>query len=251
MSDLLEMQSTKIVRQLAKMIAALDNPHKDGKSHQNTYATLPSILEHLQQPCIEAGLAITQVPVIIDEQAGVTTYVISTDGEVLDCGSLLLYAGRGPQNVGSAITYARRYALLSLMNIAGDVDDDGQSAQAGSEEATARKKVADKHKAKLPRMVSKRQLAAIQDAMTSLDMERDDRAGYVANLIEREVASSAELTMIEANKVIAALEELKDMRADLDQLEHSQVPSDLEHQAEQSEIAGLEAEQHLEQGDPI
>ena len=36
-------------------------------------------------------------------------------------------AGRTPQNVGSAISYARRYSILSICNIATE-DDDGRAA---------------------------------------------------------------------------------------------------------------------------
>lgn len=34
-----------------------------------------------------------------------------------------------PQGQGSALTYARRYALCAMLNIAADEDDDGQSAE--------------------------------------------------------------------------------------------------------------------------
>jgi len=40
----------------------------------------------------------------------------------------MLPAGEGAQSAGSAITYARRYLLCAVLNIAADEDDDGAKA---------------------------------------------------------------------------------------------------------------------------
>lgn len=49
-------------------------------------------------------------------------------GEVKAGEMLLLLAKDDPQGQGSAITYARRYALVAVLNLVADDDDDGQAS---------------------------------------------------------------------------------------------------------------------------
>ena len=53
-------------------------------------------------------------------------------------------AGAKPQEVGSALTYARRYALCALYGIAGDKDDDGEAASGRQTETSQVSRQADK-----------------------------------------------------------------------------------------------------------
>jgi hypothetical protein len=62
-------------------------------------------------------------------QVGVTTRIIHNSGEWIETGPLFLPAGAGPQEHGSAITYARRYSLSAALLVAAEEDDDGASAQ--------------------------------------------------------------------------------------------------------------------------
>jgi hypothetical protein len=56
---------------------------------------------------------------------------------------LLLLAKNDPQGQGSAITYARRYSLCSVLNLVADDDDDGQAAAQGSGQRAVRGNGAD------------------------------------------------------------------------------------------------------------
>jgi hypothetical protein len=47
----------------------------------------------------------------------------------------LLLTKEDPQGQGSAITYARRYALCAVLNLVGDDDDDGNGASGGESSA--------------------------------------------------------------------------------------------------------------------
>jgi ERF superfamily len=66
----------------------------------------------------------------------VTTRVWHTSGEWVESLPLTMPAKGGPQDVGSAISYARRYALMAFLGLATD-DDDGASAQKAAKEADA------------------------------------------------------------------------------------------------------------------
>jgi hypothetical protein len=76
---------------------------------------------------IECGLLVTQHP---NEDSLVTTVYHAESGEWMQSEQVLRMKDlNNPQQQGSAITYARRYALASIFNLnQEDSDDDGNSA---------------------------------------------------------------------------------------------------------------------------
>lgn len=62
----------------------------------------------------------------------VTTIIHADSGETTATEMLLMHAKDDPQGQGSAITYARRYSLLSILGLVADEDDDGNSASQGT-----------------------------------------------------------------------------------------------------------------------
>jgi hypothetical protein len=193
--------STEIVKALAAALPEIANPSKDGKSHHGKYLTLPAILDHVKPILAAHGLAVMQTAAMYDNTAGCTTTLVHDTGEIYRCGTLRLPAGEGPQNAGSAITYARRYALLSIFGISGD-DDDAVTVQASYNKPSPRGK-----RAANPKPISARQLKAIQTAFSNDGVsEREERHKMIVKVIGREVSSTKDLTMREANAVLAAQE---------------------------------------------
>jgi hypothetical protein len=64
----------------------------------------------------------------------VTTAVWHDSGQWIEAEPLTMPAKGGPQDVGSAISYARRYCLMAFLGLATD-DDDGAGAQQAAKEA--------------------------------------------------------------------------------------------------------------------
>ena len=95
-------------------------------SYQYKYATLTDVLGAVREPLAKHGLAVLQ-PMCWNERPFLVTRLVHTSGEWIESVYPLSTYDR-PQEMGSAITYARRYALTSLLSIAAD-DDDGQAAQ--------------------------------------------------------------------------------------------------------------------------
>ena len=90
-----------------------------------SFAPLNIVLDAVRPHLRANGLAITQVPTT---DQGVKTVVWHESGQWIEFDPLLILpAGGTPQNVGSAITYARRYSLLSILGLATE-DDDGAAA---------------------------------------------------------------------------------------------------------------------------
>lgn len=76
------------------------------------------------------GLAVSQSVTSRDGQVCVTTIVVHASGDLIEFGPTCLAAGKGAQDTGSAITYARRYGLMAALGItAAGSDDDGRRAQ--------------------------------------------------------------------------------------------------------------------------
>jgi hypothetical protein len=92
---------------------------------KSKYADLSAILEVINPIMIECGLLVTQHP---NEDSLVTTVYHADSGEWMQSEQVLRMKDlNNPQQQGSAITYARRYALASIFNL-NQEDDDANSA---------------------------------------------------------------------------------------------------------------------------
>ncbi len=91
---------------------------KDGKNphFKSTYATLPQILGEVKPILSECGLILMQP--IKDQRVG----TVISNGKTTEESWLDLPTGLTPQQLGSAITYYRRYTLASLLSL--EIEDD-------------------------------------------------------------------------------------------------------------------------------
>ena len=121
-----------LVAALAKAQAAMpaatksaDNPHFKSK-----YADLGSVLECILPALNKEGCALMQFPGWDHERGLVTmtTVVSGHGGTIISTAASPLGRGTGPQAVGSAITYLRRYTAQSIMSLPA-ADDDANAAQ--------------------------------------------------------------------------------------------------------------------------
>ena len=88
------------------------------------YAGLGDILTVVRPILARHGLAVSQSVVPVGDGIGVETVVSHKNGGAARFGPLPMPAGRDPRQVGSAITYARRYGLSAALGIASDEDND-------------------------------------------------------------------------------------------------------------------------------
>jgi len=92
------------------------------------YADLASLLDAVRKPLSDNGLALVQ-PIEITERGMVLhTMLLHSSGAHLDSYYPLATHDR-PQEMGSEITYSRRYTAGSILGIASEEDDDGAAAQ--------------------------------------------------------------------------------------------------------------------------
>jgi len=94
---------------------------------RNKYAALDECLDAVDDALTENGIFMYQET--SEDGVGVTveTVFLHESGEILRCGKLHVPASKqDPQGYGSALTYARRYSLMTATGIAGE-DDDGNA----------------------------------------------------------------------------------------------------------------------------
>lgn len=126
-------QSEKIEELAAALSAAqaeLSPVAKRGKNphFKSTYAKLEDALEELHEVFPKHGLSISQLPFGWNDQIGVRTQLMHKSGQwIASC--LMAKPGKpGPHEVGSLISYFRRYMALGIAGL-GAEDDDGNAAQ--------------------------------------------------------------------------------------------------------------------------
>jgi hypothetical protein len=103
---------------------------------KSSYADLTSVIKVIKEPFAKYGLSFVQLPVTSagGNGVGVATMLMHKSGQWLQSEYLLPMDKVTPQGAGAAITYARRYALQSLVGIP-SVDDDGELAMYRNEPA--------------------------------------------------------------------------------------------------------------------
>jgi hypothetical protein len=108
------------------------HPSKNKKGYGYKYADLPSILDMARPILSKYGLCYIQSTNVVDDAMVVETRIYHSSGEYIgDSIKLLIDQGKmsSMQQLGSSITYARRYSLQNLLGIVGDEDDDGVASK--------------------------------------------------------------------------------------------------------------------------
>ena len=109
------------------------NPHFKSK-----FASLTAIVEHISPILAKNDLAISHHINIDGENLVLRTRLFHKSGTTLETEVPLILAKRDMQSLGSAVTYAKRYAISALLNLVTDEDDDGNHASKPSDEGNSR-----------------------------------------------------------------------------------------------------------------
>jgi hypothetical protein len=109
--------------------AQMSGASKDANNpfFKSSYADLGSVIRAIKQAFLDNGLSYSQFPLFAEGKAGVETILMHSSGEWMSSELLLPMTKQDPQAAGSAITYARRYALQAIAGIPAE-DDDGNEA---------------------------------------------------------------------------------------------------------------------------
>lgn len=129
------MKTSESIKNLSKaLLAAQKNMGGAVKGAKNpyfksNYSDYNSVLEVAKEPLNEAGVIVLQPTVVREGKTLVETTLLHADSGEYMSGEMEVVCAKAndPQAYGSAITYARRYALQAMLSIP-SVDDDSESA---------------------------------------------------------------------------------------------------------------------------
>lgn len=128
------MSTSETINELATALAAAQaamtnaplnkvNPH-----YKNKYADLAAIRDATLPVLNKHGLALIQTTEISDAGAVLVTRLAHKSGQWIEGVYPLPLQADKPQIMGSALTYARRYAWAAICGITADEDDDAETA---------------------------------------------------------------------------------------------------------------------------
>jgi hypothetical protein len=119
--------------QLAAALAAAQGQMEAAKKDsanpffKSKYADLSAVMDAIREPFAKNGLAYSQITASDGDNVSVETLLLHSSGEWISGILVLPVSKHDAQGIGSAITYARRYALSAIAGVSAE-DDDGNAA---------------------------------------------------------------------------------------------------------------------------
>jgi hypothetical protein len=174
-----------------------------GGSYSYAYADLAAISRQVLPLLGDAGLCWLTKPTLTDDSRLVLVYALVHRSGEREEGSYPLPQSGSPQELGSAITYARRYCLCAVVGVAAEQDDD--DGRAATERASRQSPPAHDQTGREPDSVvdavqtGARLTLAIRDAATLDDLEAT-RLAITASL------GAGRISDDKAGELVAALD---------------------------------------------
>ena len=163
------------------------------------YLNLATILKTIKPVFEKHGLAFSQ-RVTFDSTGearqviGTVETIIFDDKEQMAACSYPFFVTGDPQQVGSAITYARRYSLYAVLGIFPDKDDDGAYAKQRYDTAD--------------RPISAEQYAELVKAMDARNIPVEARGEFIGGTLNRQVRGWRGLTQTDLNGLMNAIDQM-------------------------------------------
>jgi hypothetical protein len=136
-------------------------PTKNGGEYSYSYAALDGIVETVRPLLTKNGLVWSAKPSWMENVGPSLKYKLAhapsrefEEGEM----PLMLAADQAAQDMGSAITYMRRYALCAVLDLVADTDDDGALASSGRARSGDSTPASDKQRKFLRSLITKNRL---------------------------------------------------------------------------------------------
>ena len=99
-----------------------------GGQYEYDYIELATILDMINPILSECGLWVSQEEIVVEGALELTTWFFHSSGQFIEWSPVslpIISTGNIVQAIGSTITYARRYDLITKLGLAGEKDTDG------------------------------------------------------------------------------------------------------------------------------
>mgnify|MGYP001576652843 CR=1 FL=1 len=145
----------QIADALSKAQGEFNNPKKGSLNphFKSRYADLADGLNSVRAALSNNGIAIVQ-STYMDGCLMLRTQLIHSSGQWVASEYPVIQFPAKPQEIGSAMTYARRYSLFPMVGIAGD-DDDGNAATGTIEDQSRHELISSEQVAELHDLIGK------------------------------------------------------------------------------------------------
>lgn len=191
--------STKFMKVLNEVPNFVTDETAQAGKKTYKYLNLATILKTIKPVFEKHGLAFSQ-RVTFDNTGearqviGTVETIIFDDKEQMVACSYPFFVTGDPQQVGSAITYARRYSLYAVLGIFPDKDDDGAYAKQRYDTAD--------------RPISAEQYAELVKAMDSHNIPVESRGEFISSTLNRQVRGWRGLTQTDLNSLMNAVNQM-------------------------------------------
>lgn len=120
----------ELTKALVKAQLEIKQPKKEGKNpmFKSNYVTLDAIYDAIRHPLANNGLSLWHSVELIDTKYTLLTILTHVSGESVQTLLPMFVEKVTSQGFGSSLTYAKRYAICSLLSLSSDDDDDGNEA---------------------------------------------------------------------------------------------------------------------------
>lgn len=208
-----ELAAALAAAQATFTFAAKDSTAAMGSAGKRKYADLQSVLEAVREGLTANGLAVIQAPMPSENGIKLRTTLAHKSGQWM-ASELCLPQDKmgGVQGMGSALTYARRYALAAMVGIAQD-DDDGETAMQESRKVQAKQHETERAQAKAnnPDPPTKAQIDAFWAVMHKRHPEAQTKEEFgalayadIGQFVGHEIKSASALTKSEVSDFLNA-----------------------------------------------
>lgn len=163
------------------------------------YLNLATLLKNIKPIFEKHGIAFTQKVTFAGmgdgrQTLGTIETIIFDENEQQTICEYPFFVTGDPQQVGSAITYARRYSLTTILGIFPDKDDDGGYAKQQFDTAD--------------RPIGADQYATLVKAMDARKIPREARGEFISGTLDRQVNGWKGITQADLAKLMDAINKI-------------------------------------------
>lgn len=194
------METNNLNRKFTEVLNEVPNFSTDETANAGSrtyrYLNLATLLKNIKPIFAKHGLAFTQKITYTPggdgrQILGTIETIIFDDTDQMTVCEYPFFVTGDPQQVGSAITYARRYSLTTILGIFPDKDDDGAYARQQYETAD--------------KQIGADQYATLVKAMDAHSIPAEARGEFISGTLSRSIKGWRGITQSDMTKLMNAL----------------------------------------------